>query len=95
MGRTFVELALRISWSALAFLAMPMAAQWLNYPTQGIPRTKDGKPNLSAPAPKTPDGHPDFSGIWEVPTHKYLENLASDGPQVAMLPWAEKLYRER
>ena len=21
-------------------------AQWLNYPTPGIPRTKDGKPNL-------------------------------------------------
>ena len=34
-------------------------AQWLNYPTPGTPRTKDGKPNLSAPAPRTPDGKPD------------------------------------
>lgn len=40
-------------------------AQWLNYPTPGIPRTKDGKPNLSAPAPRTGDGKPDLSGIWE------------------------------
>jgi hypothetical protein len=84
----------RISWPALAFLAMPLAAQWLNYPTQGTPRTKDGKPNLSAPAPRTLDGKPDFSGVWEVPSHKFLENLA-DGIQVSMLPWAEKLYKER
>src|SRR6266566_292725 len=45
-------------------LAVPLGAQWLNYPTPGIPRTPDGKPNLSAPAPRTPDGKPDFSGIW-------------------------------
>src|SRR5438876_1969555 len=45
---------------------MPGSAQWLNYPTPGIPRTPDGKPNLSAPAPRTPDGKPDFSGIWDV-----------------------------
>jgi DNA replication protein DnaC len=28
------------------------SAQWLNYPTPGAPRTKDGKPVLSAPAPR-------------------------------------------
>jgi hypothetical protein len=39
-------------------------AQWLHYPTPGVPRSADGKPNLSAPAPKTPDGKPDLSGIW-------------------------------
>ena len=82
-------------WLAVAFFAMPLAAQWLNYPTPGIPRTKDGKPNLSAPAPKTPDGKPDFSGIWQAPTGKYLENLAADGVEVPMLPWAAKLYQER
>ncbi len=36
-----------------ATLCMPIKAQWLNYPTPGIPRTPDGRPNLSAPAPKT------------------------------------------
>ena len=33
------------------------AAQWINYPTPGIPRLPDGKPNLSAPAPRTPEGN--------------------------------------
>lgn len=40
-------------------------AQWLNYPTPGIPRTADGKPNLTAPAPRAADGKPDLSGIWD------------------------------
>ena len=45
-------------------LAVPLSAgQWLRYPTAGVPRTKDGKVNLSAPAPRK-DGKPDFSGIW-------------------------------
>jgi len=48
------------------FVAIPLSAQWVHYPTAGIPRTKDGKPNLSAPAPRTPDGKPDLSGVWEV-----------------------------
>jgi hypothetical protein len=47
-------------------LVQPLAAQWLNYPTPGVPRTVDGKPNLSAPAPRTADGKPDLSGIWEM-----------------------------
>jgi hypothetical protein len=41
------------------------SAQWLNYPTPGSPRTKDGKPNLSAPAPRR-GGKPDLSGVWQV-----------------------------
>ena len=39
-------------------------AQWSNYPDSRIPRTKDGKPNLTAPAPHL-NGKPDISGVWE------------------------------
>src|SRR4051794_3267237 len=46
--------------------AMPLDAQWLRYPTPGIPRTADGRPNLSAPTPRAPDGKPDLSGMWQV-----------------------------
>src|SRR6185295_20376922 len=41
-------------------------AQWLHYPTEGVARTADGKPRLTAPAPQLPDGKPDFSGLWHV-----------------------------
>jgi len=52
--------------AALLVTIMPVAAaaQWLNYPTPGLPRTADGKPNLSAPTPRTADGKPDLSGMW-------------------------------
>jgi hypothetical protein len=50
----------------LAIAAVPTAAQWINYPTPGIPRTPDGKPDLSAPVPRTADGKPDLSGLWRV-----------------------------
>ena len=41
-----------------------MAAQWIKFPTAGVPRLADGKPNLAAPTPRMADGKPDFSGMW-------------------------------
>jgi hypothetical protein len=81
--------------TALLLASVPLAAQWLHYPTPGMPRTPEGKPNLSAPAPKMPDGKPDLSGIWASADNKYLQNLAADGIEVPFQPWAEKLYKER
>src|SRR5512142_2120955 len=45
--------------------AVGVQAQWLNNRDSGIPRTKDGKPNLSAPAPRASNGKPDLSGLWQ------------------------------
>jgi hypothetical protein len=48
-----------------AALPATLLAQWPSYPTPGVPRTADGKPNLSAPTPRTADGKPDLTGIWQ------------------------------
>jgi len=42
----------------------PLAGQWISYPTAGVPRTPDGKPDLAAACPRTADGKPDLSGLW-------------------------------
>lgn len=75
-------------------LASHAGAQWLDYPTPGIPRTADGKLNLSAPAPKTADGKPDLSGLWRVKqatagdTDKAMHNVK---PQA----WAQEISKKR
>jgi hypothetical protein len=77
------------------------------YPTAGIPRTPDGKPNLIAPAPKALDGKPDLSGLG-LPTragarippgeesYASLQFFMAPGATIPpMLPEAEALYRQR
>ncbi len=53
--------------AAVALLASPagLLAQWPAYPSAGVPKTVDGKPNLAGPAPRTADGKPDLSGVWQ------------------------------
>ena len=55
-----------LPWILLAILGNGLSAQWVNYPAPGIPRTADGKPNLTARAPRAPNGKPDLSGVWHV-----------------------------
>ena len=67
------------------------AAQWLNYPAPGIPRLQDGKPNLSAPAPKGPDGKPDLYGLWEFDreldtTRRFDPVLETAAPGITIKP---------
>jgi hypothetical protein len=71
------------------------AAQWLELPLPGTPRTADGKPDLNAPAPRAADGKPDLSGIWRVDSPRYNANLLADGNEAPMLPWAAELYKRR
>jgi len=79
-------------------LAVPAAAQWINYPTPGVPRLPDGKPNLSAPAPHTADGKPDLSGIWRAGRtgeYGYDFNVAASLKPEDIQPWAEALRQQR
>jgi hypothetical protein len=76
----------------LAIATVPTAGQWLNYLTPGIPRTPDGKPNLSAPTPKTADGKPDLSGIW---TRAATAGGITQLKPSEIKPWALKVSKER
>ena len=80
----------------MCFTALPLRAQWLNYRTPGVPRTVAGNVNLAAPAPKTPDGKSDLSGVWESDTG-YFYDLARDLKQgeLIMQPWAKAIQAQR
>jgi hypothetical protein len=84
---------------------VPLSAQWLHYPNSGIPRMPDGTANLSAPAPKAPDGKPDLSGIWESIDQQsaygafmaHFMDLAVDlkPAEAPFQPWAKALSQQR
>jgi hypothetical protein len=84
---------------ALAMTFVPgarVSAQWLKQPTTGIPRTADGKPNLTAPAPMTSDGKPDLAGLWQLGLEiGYAANITADLAPHEIQPWASALSRRR
>jgi hypothetical protein len=94
----------------LASAPATLLAQWLDYPTSGVPRTSDGKPNLAAPAPRTADGKPDLSGMWgwinigrpcgakctdTQISREFINIAASLGKPLPYKPWAADLVKKR
>jgi hypothetical protein len=62
---TWLNAAGAIAMAVLMSASFPVVrAQWPPYPTPGVPRTPDGKPNLTAPTPRTAEGTPDLTGLW-------------------------------
>jgi hypothetical protein len=102
-----------IGSAAASFLisaGTPAFAQWVNYPTAGVPRLSNGKPNLLAPAPRTSEGKPDLSGIWGwednrpcppggCPDQKVGQEFINIGWSLKgglpYQPWAAELVQER
>jgi hypothetical protein len=97
--RTTGKLSRCCGVAALTVLMCAMAggaaAQWLSIPLPGTPRTADGKANLNAVTPRTTGGQPDLSGIWRADSMRWNDNLAPEGSDAPMLPWAAELYKHR
>ncbi|PWU06004.1 MAG: hypothetical protein C5B51_13210 [Terriglobia bacterium] len=93
--------------AASLYFAAAAHGQWLKYPTPGIPRLPDGKPNLTAQPPRLTDGKPDLSGIWAVECGIYgrddcfIRSLFFDAAKdlkaddVEMTSWAKAIQQQR
>ena len=84
----------------LSVLVAPLEAQWVDYRTPGIPRTADGKPNLTAPTPRTADGKPDLSGLWQwFSPDNAVGNIGLRKPgdlqPADIQPWVQTLLQQR
>jgi len=91
--------AARVVIAALlaCIVASAAHAQWWTGVPNTIPRKANGEADLAAPAPRTKDGHPDLSGIWNPNGNRFLRDIAVDlkPGDVPFQPWAKKVADER
>lgn len=78
----------------LCMMSVSLAAQWPNRLAPGLPRTPDGKPDLSAPVPRSADGKPDLTGVWQVRNGNALFYVTGALKPEEMRPWAAAVYKQ-
>src|SRR5450755_1351325 len=71
---------------ALVISTLYASAQWIDYPTPGIPRLANSKVNMAAPVPKAADGKPDLSGLWQRARGTNRPTQRTGGAGLAMGP---------
>src|SRR5262245_28132697 len=82
--------------AALLHIPVSLCDQWLGFPPPGIQRRADGKPDLTAPVPRTPEGKPDLSGMWQPDVHPYRFSLTQDlNDESIFRPAAQAVLMER
>jgi hypothetical protein len=102
--RGSVVLAVTVLWLA----APPADGQWPAYPTPNVPLDANGEPDINGPVPRTPEGRPDLTGIWQragaqgrsgnegEPPLATFGNIGAnmeEGPPLR--PWARELKERR
>jgi hypothetical protein len=56
--------AIAVTAVVITTCSVSVGAQWPKHQAPGVPRDAEGRVRMDAPVPRTPDGKPDLSGNW-------------------------------